>query len=87
MNDFKSRKVLYRTADVPDFDPNLSDEEILEKQKESKEQFGRWHAWTQVSEEDSKSDNILIKAYGVIETLDGELLEIPIQWFKFIKNE
>lgn len=87
MDVFNRRAVKYRLCDKPDFDPELSCAELREQENESQEYDGWWHAWTQVSENDAKSDNVLIVAYGVIETADGHLLELPVRWIRFIDHE
>lgn len=87
MDEFKRRKVKYRLSDIPDFDPDMSDNERRENENLYHEKDGWWHAWTEVSEFDNKSDKILIATYGVIETQDGNLLELPIKWFRFTDNE
>ena len=82
MDKLRRRKVKYKLCDTPDFDPDL-----LEEVEENLEKDGWWHTWTETSEFDSKSDRVLIVACGVIETLGGDLIAIPINWFRFVDNE
>lgn len=87
MDKFKRRKVKYRLSDRPSFDPDTSDNERQKSEDLYKEKNGWWHTWTEVSEFDNKSDRVLIVAHGVIETQEGELIELPVKWFRFIDNE
>lgn len=83
----KRRKVMYRQCDQMGFDPFMSQEE-RKKDLELYEEKGGWfHVWTQVSGKDSESENILVKSYGVIETSEGKLLELPTRWFRFIDSD
>lgn len=83
----KRRKVMYRLCDQMGYDPIKSQEEKEEDLELYKEKEGWFHVWTQVSEKDSESDYMLVKAYGVIETSEGKLLEIPTRWFRFIDSD
>lgn len=87
MNDFNRRKVKYRLSESPTFDPDLSDEKRNQEWLLYEEQDGWFHTWTQNSEPDNKSRNILLVAYGIIEQTDGRLISIPFNWFRFIDNE
>lgn len=87
MNEFKRRKVKYRLSDKPEFDPDISDDERLQNEELYHEKDGWWHTWTEVSEFDTKSDRVLVVTYGIIESQDGKLIELPIKWFRFIDNE
>lgn len=87
MDPFKRRKVKYRLSDKPDFAPDMSDNERRENENLYQEKDGWWHAWTEVSELDNRSDNVLIVTNGVIEDQDGNLLELPVKWFRFTNNE
>ena len=81
------RKVKYRLCDKVGVEWDEHEEEKHEIENLCKEKDGWFHTWTQVSEQDSQSESVLIKAYGVIETENHELLELPIRWFKFYEDE
>ena len=87
MDIFKRRKVKYRESDKQGYYPDMSDTEMEENENLYEERDGWWHTWTEVSVFDSKSDKVLITAYGVIEAQDGTLLELPINLFRFTDNE
>lgn len=81
------RRVKYRLCDMQGFEPDSSENSLNTFQAIGEKKDGWFHCWTQICEKDSKSDNYLIKAYAVIETEDHNLVELPIQWFRFLEDE
>lgn len=86
MDNLKKRRVKYRLSDPDGFVPDANENETRKNEELLEEKDGWWHSWTQVLEPMAQSNGFLVKAYGLIETKDHDLLELPTRWFRFIDD-
>lgn len=83
------RKVIYGEKAIKKIDGEVMYDEghsFGKKPEPADVQTGWFHGWTQVGEQDSKSDNILVSLHGVIEKEDGCLIVLPISHLIFEEN-
>lgn len=83
------RNVIFSLKEIMDygFDPDATEEEIMQKEERCRERKGQFHGWHETEEKSPYLDNYLVKRVALIEDLEtGKIHEISHENFSFTKE-
>ena len=82
-----TKKVIFNLTQIKDrvFDPDITEEEVNQRDERIRDREGIFHCWHEVEEWSPYLDKYLIKNVALIEDVaTGEVHEVSHEQFKFI---